>query len=62
LIVDTGGSLRELPEAGDGTGWLDADHVLLAAFSGNDSILTLSTGVKMPIEARGQLYGVVTTS
>jgi hypothetical protein len=62
LIVDTAGGLRELPEAGDGSGWLDADHVLLAALSGNDSILTLSSGVRMPVEARGQLYGVVATS
>lgn len=49
-----------MPEAGDGSGWFDTDHVLLAAFSGNDSILILSTGARIPIEGRGQLYGVIT--
>lgn len=59
LLLDSSGGIRPLPEAGDWSGWLDADHVLLAAFTGNDVILTLSTGHRTTVIGKGGLYAVL---
>jgi hypothetical protein len=59
LLLDPSGGIRPLPEAGDWSGWLDADHVLLAAFTGNDVILTLSDGHQTIVNGRGGLYAVL---